>query len=800
MRKSYLLLLLVLSLTACQNADSIETIDIEDEYKTRFTYEKTNDTALELEQENRKMYSNKFLEDRIPDQWEGYGVGDPYVYRFNGKYYLYVSTKDHNVGVRAWVSDDMMNWTPVTGEGLTTGYVCEDETTVSAYAPEVIYRDGYFYMCQSSGGKGHYFYRSLKPEGPFERISENFGESIDGSFFIDDDENMYFLRAGDRGIVIKKFNDEMGFVDSKVIAASYMNGWTEGPYLLKRNGIYYLTHTGNHIMSNGYRVSYSYASEEEFRDGYTFNKGDVVLINTDKDFYGLGHSSTVLGPDLDSYYMAYHNLINRTPNRNFNLARLSFNGINMTADTCSVNNNYAPRMPIFYSDSKTGLTKTNNIYLSNVKSPSIYSAEFNFIGDNANLYFSYIDIENHHYINLNNNVISVYEVVDGNETLVKSVELNRAYDYSKLHTIRIAYNETLDIYFDNCLKISDLEINNQSGYIGYSDNVEIFYTALTDVAKGSSDAKEPHQNNISLEDYAYSNNQIKTSTGMYTGSKNIVLENANDTVAYPIYVNNSGKHNFDLLFKKEYAGKTVKFRIDNGDYIVSTLPDVKNTDSEYIKTTVFTENLTKGNHTLSITCVDKVEMSELSFYPINDKAPSNSYSLAEKGDLNYYTEWDIKNSGHLAKLTDRNVLYIPLENLTNAVIEVDVTLSITTSQTAACGVVLRADNAGLYTTENQTGIQGYFCGFNSFAVFISKYNYEFSSEFLCKETKLQKNNTTYHLKVTIVDNRIIFDFDNGTFVMEYNDPIKYGSGSFGIYADDANALFRNLKIYPIEVK
>ena len=117
---------------------------------------------------------------------------------------------------------------------------------------------------------------------------------------------------------------------------------------------------------------------------------------------------------------------------------------------------------------------------------------------------------------------------------------------------------------------------------------------------------------------------------------------------------------------------------------------------------------------------------------------------------------------------------------------------------ASIGVVLRADNAGLYTTEDQTGIQGYFCGINSFSVFISKYNYEYSLKDVSKEKTAVFNNKSYHLKATIKGNNIVFDFNDGAIILEYNDPIKISSGNFGIYADNATAVFKNLKVTPIE--
>ena len=201
-----LFLLSLFLLSSCKGGASSSFNEVKDNCNPSFTYEENNEKALELDIEDREMYENKFLDDRIANQWPSYGIGDPFIYRFNGKYYLYCSTKDNYVGVKAWVSEDLMNWELVKAEGLEEGFVCIDDTTVSAYAPEVIYRDGYFYMCQSSAGNGHYLYKSEKPEGPFVRISDNIQESIDGSFFIDDDEEMYFLRASDNGIVIKKFN------------------------------------------------------------------------------------------------------------------------------------------------------------------------------------------------------------------------------------------------------------------------------------------------------------------------------------------------------------------------------------------------------------------------------------------------------------------------------------------------------------------------------------------------------------------------------------------------------------------
>ena len=60
------------------------------------------------------------------DTWYDYGTGDPYVMRYNGKYYLYMSTRDTEVGVKCFNSQNLVNW---EYEGLCT----EERVTKGAY-------------------------------------------------------------------------------------------------------------------------------------------------------------------------------------------------------------------------------------------------------------------------------------------------------------------------------------------------------------------------------------------------------------------------------------------------------------------------------------------------------------------------------------------------------------------------------------------------------------------------------------------------------------------------------------------
>ena len=251
--------------------------------------------------------------------WQDYGFGDPYVFRFNGRYYLYPSTRDDEIGVKCWSSRDLVHW---NYEGL-----CSTEPlTKGAYAPEVVYGNGAFYMYTSPGGRGHYVLKSDAPTGPFVLVTGNVGFSIDGSVFIDDDGAWYFYHAFERGILGHRMSAPDQIDPSPVPVGAFMNGWTEGPMVVKQDGIYYLTYTGNHVFSRGYRID---AGTGDSPLRFFPTAKNPILISTQDALYGIGHSSTVKGPNLDLYYLVYHSRIGSGkrgwPVREMNIDRLVFN-------------------------------------------------------------------------------------------------------------------------------------------------------------------------------------------------------------------------------------------------------------------------------------------------------------------------------------------------------------------------------------------------------------------------------------------------------------------------------------------
>ena len=260
------------------------------------------------------------------EPWEDYGFGDPFVMRYNGRYYLYPSTRDDSVGVKCWSSRDLVNW---RYEGLCT----TDPTSKGAYAPELFRGNDAFYMTTSPAGNGHYIYRAEKPTGPFERVTDNFGHSIDGSVFIDDDGQAWFYSAGEQGIAAYAMTSPVNVAKNPVNVGAFMNGWTEGPSVFKHDGVYFITYTGNHVFSRGYRIN---AGSGDSPTDFAPMPDLPVLVATEGSLYGIGHNSVVKGPNLDVYYIVYHSLTGSGKTRGWPVREMNIDRLVLDRESLSV--------------------------------------------------------------------------------------------------------------------------------------------------------------------------------------------------------------------------------------------------------------------------------------------------------------------------------------------------------------------------------------------------------------------------------------------------------------------------------
>lgn len=557
------------------------------------------DESLLKQEAPRETYKNDFSNEFIPGYWENYGTGDPFVFRYDGMYYLYVSSPNYAYSVMGWKSSDLIHWQQCDNGINEKGIVAQDDCVWTAFAPEVCYFNGNFYMCESRRGTGHYILVSSSPEGPFTPITDNIAQDIDGSFYIDDNEKIYFLRASRSGIRINEMDetDNMKIIDAKQLEDTQIGGWTEGPHMFKKDGIYYLTYTGTSVTSAAYRVAYSYHVEEKANDffdprGYTY--GNLLLLNTEDEFNGLGHSCSVEGPNLDSMYIVYHNLVSLNgPYRHYNLSRLMFNGTEMTVNHPKLNNNLIPQSPDFYSRDDSNFESEGNFLLSNKASESRFSVEFNMKG-NGKAIFSYIDCNNYTYVTMtSDNYLKIVNVNFGIENVLNSIKMNKSYNYLVNHTYRISHdNGHIKVSFDGMEKLNFNTITLTGGKVGYENSIIHSSTTFSNEAFDSSMRHEYKQDCAVALSYDENISQISEENittltrendgNGYDGNKAIKLSKNGQYVTYKTYFEEGGFYGLDITIPTKYMGEKVKYRINNGPLITGKISTYE-TDENIIK-------------------------------------------------------------------------------------------------------------------------------------------------------------------------------------------------------------------------
>jgi GH43 family beta-xylosidase len=258
---------------------------------------KQNEEVIGVDQ----IYQNPVLDDHA----------DPDVLLYKGTYYLYAT--ESSPGYRVYTSNDLVDWT-LAGTavepnlwGVSTNY----------WAPDVEYINGKFYMVVSCNGNLGLAV-SDSPLGPFREAHDRllFDCTIDGHLFVDDDGSVYLYyvswRSGHTyGIYGTKLDGNMMPIPEteKLLLVpkdwweKQQSGVVEGPYILKRNGLYYLTYSGSHYESKNYAVGYA-ISESPLGD-YERYKGNPILIGNDK-ISGTGHHCVTTSLDGSEMWIVYH--------------------------------------------------------------------------------------------------------------------------------------------------------------------------------------------------------------------------------------------------------------------------------------------------------------------------------------------------------------------------------------------------------------------------------------------------------------------------------------------------------------
>ncbi|MEA4983092.1 MAG: family 43 glycosylhydrolase [Paludibacter sp.] len=790
----------------------------------------------------------------LNNEWSLYGIGDPYILKYRGIYYLYCSTKNNNIGVKCWSTKDFINWS----DAITCS---TDPITKTAYAPEVVYSNGTFYMYTSPAGGGHYVLTSTSPAGPFVPVTGNLGKSIDGSVFINDDGNWYFYHANGNGIMGCAMTNPTTIGTSVNLNARMGNNWTEGPCMFKRNGIYYLMYTGNHVISKGYRTDYARSSGGPLSSFTPQAAQNPILISAEGTHVGLGHGSAFIGPDLDTYYFTYHNLAGDYgvgPYRRLNFDRMAWNGDKMLMlgpTSWEQQAMQLPDMSDYFERTTVGSEWTlsgggnwsivnmdylkqevmddaaGNIHKAVYSQPTAdnFTAEFTVreelrANENARygVVFGYKDEQNYGIAVLRSatNQLEVNFLKENVWTTPVYATLPASFNHSAWHNIRIEKSGiNYKFFVDGILKATATNhlTGGKIGYLSGWNKANFGYIAFSNKVNGSGifDTYKPIPGNIEAVHYiaggegvGYADMTQNNSGGKYIrndkvdirdcteGGHAITDNQTGEWYKYNVNIKSTGTYN--LGFRYSATSDAGKVRIWQGDTDVSGLANLPSTAgmNNWRTFTIRGLQLTKGYQTIRV----EIVAGGFDFYKMQFEEADNSVvTITDTFNSTFSSNWNY-NDGTWAVLDGKAVVNGYGKRTLGNIAWSDYTLQtdIVYTNTMNGGLIFRVNNPALGGAGKDPALgtdfyQGYFVTLNATSVVLGKQNYNWTS--LKSASGNYSLNTKYTIKVVASGANIkVYVDDMDTPKIDYTDPDPFIDGKVGLRSFNAYIQFDNFTV------
>ncbi|RAI94781.1 glycoside hydrolase family 43 protein [Algoriphagus yeomjeoni] len=233
-------------------------------------------------------------------------LADPTIFYHEGTYYLYgTSGNDKNMGFEVYVSKNLKSWKRSDkndGYALKKG---ESYGDIGFWAPQVFAYEGKFYMAYTAN-EHIAIATSDSPLGPFTQKEKKDLEApvkqIDPYIFIDDDGKKYMyhvrLTEGNR-LFVAEMEDDFSGIKAETLTYCFHAeepwentqnvDWTisEGPAIIKHEGLYYFIYSANDFRNPDYAVGY--AVSESPMGPWTKSPSNPIFDKTDAGINGSGH-------------------------------------------------------------------------------------------------------------------------------------------------------------------------------------------------------------------------------------------------------------------------------------------------------------------------------------------------------------------------------------------------------------------------------------------------------------------------------------------------------------------------------
>ncbi len=278
-------------------------------------------------------------------------LADPFILFHEDTYYAYGTGAAD--GIEVMVSDDLKTWRRV--KNSRNGLALHKNDSYGDkwfWAPEVYYVNGKFYMYYSA--EEHMCVAtSNSPYGPFIQEEQKpmiEGEkTIDNSLFIDDDGTPYlfFDRFNDGlNIWVAELEDDLMTIKKETlhpcihVSQEWEEVWprvNEGAFVIKHNGLYYMTYSANSYESQYYGIGCAVATDIM---GEWTKYPHNPLLQMPGDLVGVGHSSSFKDKSGEWKKVFHaHNDANNIHPRNMFITSIGFKNVD-GVDQLFIDSNY----------------------------------------------------------------------------------------------------------------------------------------------------------------------------------------------------------------------------------------------------------------------------------------------------------------------------------------------------------------------------------------------------------------------------------------------------------------------------
>ena len=238
---------------------------------------------------------------------------DPELHFFEGKFWIYPTTSapfEQQTFFEAFSSPDLIHW---TNEGVILDFAeIPWSTQYAAWAPSCAEKNGKCYFYFSAGdGAGLGVAVADSPKGPFRDLIQrplvgyypHGAQPIDAHTFVDDDGLAYLYFGGHCKCVVARLTPTMQAIHRDFKDITPRPQYVEGPFMIKRRGLYYLMWSEGGWADSTYTACYGVGDNP----WGPFEYGGVLLQNDDNIARAAGHHSVLQLPGTDDdWVICYH--------------------------------------------------------------------------------------------------------------------------------------------------------------------------------------------------------------------------------------------------------------------------------------------------------------------------------------------------------------------------------------------------------------------------------------------------------------------------------------------------------------